>query len=347
MRIDGRTPQFDLFTLYQDLSTGVPMPPELLDQMVRAGPGSFTPSPLTGAPNLGRVGSGDGPGVPLFRSELAPRLGVDPRARADLARRAEASAQLGALSRDPVDRARLEAAVEEGFAELARLGLPLEARPGSALAEALATGDFSSLSSDELTQLLVLLALYGRNRHRAGRVAARPDVPLAPRGSWSRGGGANRAGGGTAPTGLNRPAAAPTGPTPPAGDLPPGTPAGQRLAAAARDVANSMNSTGWCYRGVAQAVARATGVQLTGGSAYMAADQLARSDRFREVQVAPDQLRDLPAGAVVVWGRTDASPHGHISVALGDGREASDHIQNQMTSLRGATNYRVFVPNEG
>jgi hypothetical protein len=86
-------------------------------------------------------------------------------------------------------------------------------------------------------------------------------------------------------------------------------------------------------------------VQLTGGSAYQAADQLARSDRFREVSVSPDQLRSLPPGAVVVWGRTDRSPHGHISVALGNGQEASDHIQTQMTSLRGAQNYRVFVPN--
>ncbi|MCA9552485.1 MAG: single-stranded DNA-binding protein [Myxococcales bacterium] len=47
---------------------------------------------------------------------------------------------------------------------------------------------------------------------------------------------------------------------------------------------------------------------------------------------------------IVVWGKTAASPHGHISVALGDGREASDHIQSQITSLRGATNYRVFIP---
>ena len=56
------------------------------------------------------------------------------------------------------------------------------------------------------------------------------------------------------------------------------------------------------------------------------------------------ELGDLPPGAVVVWGRTAASPDGHISVALGDGREASDHIDQQRTHLRGYTNYRVFFP---
>jgi len=85
-------------------------------------------------------------------------------------------------------------------------------------------------------------------------------------------------------------------------------------------------------------------VHLHGASAYMAADQLARSAKFREVQVPSRELGKLPAGAIVVWGKTGRSPHGHISVALGDGREASDHIARQKTSLRGYTNARVFLP---
>ena len=76
----------------------------------------------------------------------------------------------------------------------------------------------------------------------------------------------------------------------------------------------------------------------------MAADQLARHPGFKEIRVGASQLRDLPAGAVVVWGRTGVSPHGHISIALGDGREASDHVDVQRTQLRGHTNVRVFMP---
>lgn len=118
---------------------------------------------------------------------------------------------------------------------------------------------------------------------------------------------------------------------------------GNQLAQAASGIASSRNTTGRCYAGVADALAK-VGVNVSGASAYMAADQLAKSGKFKEIKVSPDQLKSLPAGAVVVWGKTNVSPHGHISVSLGDGREASDHIQNQMTSLRGHTNCRVFVP---
>lgn len=132
--------------------------------------------------------------------------------------------------------------------------------------------------------------------------------------------------------------------TPPGGPMPGGSAMGQRLAASAENVARRRGTVGWCFAGAKESIRAATGVQLHGGSAYMAADQLAGNGRFREVSVSPQQLRDLPAGAVVVWGRTNVSPHGHISVALGDGREASDHVQRQMTSLRGHTNFRVFIP---
>lgn len=99
---------------------------------------------------------------------------------------------------------------------------------------------------------------------------------------------------------------------------------------------------GYCYRGVKHHLRR-VGVNLTGGSAYQAADQLAqRPDKFREVQVSRDQLRSLPPGAVVVWNRSRGRPHGHISIATGDGREASDKIRNQITNRRAT--YRVFIP---
>lgn len=122
---------------------------------------------------------------------------------------------------------------------------------------------------------------------------------------------------------------------------------GQALATRANRVAGSMggsNSTGRCYVGVKRALQNE--ISLTGASAYMAAGQLARSPRFREATgLRPADLRTLPPGAVVVWGKTKASPDGHISVALGNGREASDYRGTQMTSLRGATNFRVFLPN--
>jgi hypothetical protein len=116
---------------------------------------------------------------------------------------------------------------------------------------------------------------------------------------------------------------------------------GKKLAQAAEGTAKRMNSTGWCYKGVSESL-RSIGVTATGASAYMAADQLAKNPKMKEIQVSAKDLTKLPAGAVVVWNKSGAHPHGHISVALGNGKEASDHIQNQMTNY--GTSHRVFVP---
>lgn len=118
---------------------------------------------------------------------------------------------------------------------------------------------------------------------------------------------------------------------------------GQMLANQTRKIATRWNSTGKCYKGVTQAL-KSISVKVEGLSAYMAAGQLSKDPKMKEVSVKQDKLKELPAGSIVVWGKTKKSPHGHISVSLGDGREASDHIENQRTQLRGFTNYRVFVP---
>lgn len=118
---------------------------------------------------------------------------------------------------------------------------------------------------------------------------------------------------------------------------------GNRLAADAQQIAASgvAGRGGNCKRGVRMALNR-QGVQLDGLSAYQGADQLARNPRFREVRVSRDGLRSLPPGAVVVWDRKAGHPHGHISIALGNGREASDVIRNQITGYGSA--FRVFLP---
>jgi len=132
----------------------------------------------------------------------------------------------------------------------------------------------------------------------------------------------------------------------PASDLPPsGSSAlGARLAARAERIARARNTVGKCYSAVADAVDLEVARFLTGMSAWMAADQLARRAEFREVRVVGADLLRLPKGAIVVWRKTGASPHGHISVYLGNEREASDHVAPQRLSLRGDSTPRVFVP---
>lgn len=130
---------------------------------------------------------------------------------------------------------------------------------------------------------------------------------------------------------------------------------GRRLATAGRQAAHQLGgyrSLGKCYTGVARALER-HGVSVTGLSAYMAANQLAKHPRFREVSLPAASLSKLPAGAIVVWERSPSPAlrhrgggwtHGHISIADGKGREMSDYIDKQRTSYYVSNRYRVFLP---
>ena len=116
---------------------------------------------------------------------------------------------------------------------------------------------------------------------------------------------------------------------------------GNRIADEAYWEASRRGTVGWCYNAVADAVERITGPFLWGGHAYQAADQFASSSHFFEVWER--SLINLPAGAIVVWGK-GTSRSGHISVALGNGQEASDHIASQMVYHYGGAPARVFLP---
>jgi hypothetical protein len=116
---------------------------------------------------------------------------------------------------------------------------------------------------------------------------------------------------------------------------------GNKIADEAYYEASRRGTYGYCYNAVADAVERITGRFLWGSHAYQAADQFAASSHFYEVYSY--NIRSLPAGAIVVWGK-GSSKSGHISVALGNGQEASDHITTQMTYHYGGAPSRVFYP---
>lgn len=118
-------------------------------------------------------------------------------------------------------------------------------------------------------------------------------------------------------------------------------------------------TTGLCLAGVSDSLHKIFGGERLAmlGSAYKAAEALRGNvegyeelaSNFREVEVSESELSSLPAGAVVVWNKGGNSSvsqlgkeHGHISISLGNGKESSDHIQNQITG-RG-TDFTVFMP---
>lgn len=119
--------------------------------------------------------------------------------------------------------------------------------------------------------------------------------------------------------------------------------AGQKIAQSALTVDGT---TGWCLKGVNDSLQRIYGKRLSYNSAYQAIPELQSGSgmgaHFKEVSVSRDELTSLPPGAIVVWEPNNGNPHGHISIALGDGRESSDHITKQMTGRN--ANFHVFIP---
>jgi hypothetical protein len=130
------------------------------------------------------------------------------------------------------------------------------------------------------------------------------------------------------------------------GDMNSNSPFGNSLARDAYGQANagqSWNDGHHCYTGVKRALAQ-VGVNVSGVAAADAAPQLANNPHFREVKMERGQLPSLPAGAVVVWNKNPAAGHeyGHISVAMGNGTEASDKMRKQITGYQ--SSFRVFLP---
>lgn len=118
---------------------------------------------------------------------------------------------------------------------------------------------------------------------------------------------------------------------------------GEKLAQKAANNAKS-SSTGYCAKGVKNAIA-ATGLgEYESGNACDMAAILKDNKNFKEVNVSKNDLTKLPAGAIVIYPKGDAgysSKYGHVEIALGDGRAASDFINSNVKS---SENARVFIP---
>ena len=127
-----------------------------------------------------------------------------------------------------------------------------------------------------------------------------------------------------------------------------GTANGNKLATKAMFIANSRKTNGNSFKAVADAVNSVIG-GYSASTPEMALDQLRQSGKYTEYTqqtgVKSRELPNLPPGAIVVWRKTCKALKGDISIALGNGLEASDHIANQRIHLNGdAYQHRVFMP---
>ena len=103
------------------------------------------------------------------------------------------------------------------------------------------------------------------------------------------------------------------------------------------------SSTGHCARYVSNAI-EASGIPVTRGHAFEMAGNLKNNEHFQEIKITKDELADLPAGCVLVYPKGSAgysSQYGHIEITLGNGKAASDFVNN---NIKYSSNMKVFVP---
>lgn len=113
----------------------------------------------------------------------------------------------------------------------------------------------------------------------------------------------------------------------------------------AKDVAAhaESSSTGYCAKYVSNAMER-LGIVGKRGDAWELRDSLRNNPHFKEVDVNSVDVKNLPAGCVLVYQRGDAgysSQYGHVEITLGNGKAASDFINN---NIKKSSNMSVFVP---
>ena len=121
------------------------------------------------------------------------------------------------------------------------------------------------------------------------------------------------------------------------------------LAKVAVQTAKKLASKNWCAKGVNDSL-EAAGIVKKNETRMPSACQLTKTfdkcKSLERVDVPKSELKNLPAGCVVVWqgrGTKDGSfgQHGHVMITLGNGKEASDNIRDMKIY---DTEYTVYVP---
>jgi len=103
-------------------------------------------------------------------------------------------------------------------------------------------------------------------------------------------------------------------------------------------------SIGYCAKYVKNAIKKSGLGAYEFGHAYAVADTLGRNNNFKEINVSGKDLKNLPAGCVIVYNKGDAGynkSYGHVEITLGNGKAASDFVNRNIKSSDKA---RVFVP---
>lgn len=104
------------------------------------------------------------------------------------------------------------------------------------------------------------------------------------------------------------------------------------------------DSTSNCCRFVKRALVETSLMEYQWVHAYEMAARFRQDKNFREIDLSEvDDPTKLPAGCILVYDKDDgySTTHGHIAVTLGDGRTASDLIENNPKKKPSAAFYPI------
>lgn len=119
--------------------------------------------------------------------------------------------------------------------------------------------------------------------------------------------------------------------------------AGQKLAQTA--LKNSVGWKGYCATYVKNAIQESNLGEYKKGHAYQMPEILRNNKNFKEISPDTVDVKDLPAGCVLVYGKGKQGynkSYGHTEITTGDGRAVSDGITKNLYKKPTA----VFIPVE-
>lgn len=116
---------------------------------------------------------------------------------------------------------------------------------------------------------------------------------------------------------------------------------GERLARAAENNAMIINTPGFALREISK-ILREFAFRIGNHyGCFQLIGDLRSSPLLQEVQLPKSQLPLLPPGAIVVWDKAPGLQLGHVCITLGNGREASSTVSEQLLLN---SNHWVFFP---
>ncbi|MBO5752438.1 MAG: LysM domain-containing protein, partial [Proteobacteria bacterium] len=122
-----------------------------------------------------------------------------------------------------------------------------------------------------------------------------------------------------------------------------------KLASVSRAVANEMQTTGWCAKGVNTAIRRHYGYNAY-GNGNQVDDYLISNGNFKKLNYSLNEALSIP-GVIMTWektGTTAGQKYGHTAISQGNGKDSTCDFYEYNTNTKSSkrTGFKCFLHND-